>query len=74
MTRTLTPDLSRFGIRLHRLRVAKGLSQEALALKAGVRQASVSLLECGRRTPLLKTVYALASALNEGPSALLYDR
>lgn len=53
-----------FGTLLRRYRVAAGLSQEALAERAGVTAQAISSLERGvRRTPYLATVSLLASAL-----------
>lgn len=41
----------RFGDRLRRERVAVGLSQEALAVEAGVSQAAISRAERGQESP-----------------------
>ena len=45
-----------------RARTAAGLSQRALAERAGVTQAMVSRLESGARLPRLDTLLALAEA------------
>jgi predicted ATPase/transcriptional regulator with XRE-family HTH domain len=53
-----------FGERLRRLRVAAGLSQEALAARAGLSVQAIGALETGRRRrPYPQTVAALADAL-----------
>src|SRR6516225_3020625 len=53
-----------FGTLLRQYRIAAGLSQEALAERAGVTAQAISSLERGvRRTPYLATVGLLASAL-----------
>jgi predicted ATPase/transcriptional regulator with XRE-family HTH domain len=53
-----------FGERLRRLRVAAGLSQEALAERAGLSVQAIGALETGkRRRPYPHTVAALADAL-----------
>jgi DNA-binding XRE family transcriptional regulator len=53
-----------FGGFLRRLRAAAGLSQEALAERAGLSAKAISALECGmRRKPYRATVEALANAL-----------
>ena len=52
-----------FGIVLKQLRVAKGLSQEALALEADLDRTFVSQLERGLKQPSLTTVFALAKVL-----------
>ena len=52
-----------FGIVLRKLRVEKGLSQEALALESGLDRTFVSMLERGLRQPTLSSLFALAEAL-----------
>ena len=53
-----------FGERLRRLRVAAGLSQEALAERSGLSAQAIGALETGkRRRPYPQTVAALADAL-----------
>ena len=53
-----------FGERLRRLRVAAGLSQEALAERAGLSAQAIGALETGkRRRPYPHTIAALAAAL-----------
>jgi predicted ATPase/DNA-binding XRE family transcriptional regulator len=53
-----------FGERLRRMRVAAGLSQEALAERAGLSAQAIGALETGkRRRPYPHTVAALAAAL-----------
>jgi non-specific serine/threonine protein kinase len=64
MTATETP---RFGALLHQYRLAAGLSQEALAERAGVSARAVSDLERGQRqAPYPRTVRQLAKALRLG--------
>lgn len=65
---------------LRTLRTAKGLSQQALADRAGITQAAVSQIEAGLHDPRYSTVIRLSMALgvevedlisaNGGPSAL----
>src|SRR5918995_4217876 len=65
-SRVMATDGSRvpFGERLRRLRVAAGLSQEALAERAGLSAQAIGALETGkRRRPYPHTVAALADAL-----------
>ena len=52
-----------FGTVLRRLRIKKGLSQEALALESGLDRTFVSMLERGLRQPTLSSLFALAEAL-----------
>lgn len=60
-----------FGLRLRELRLARELSQEALALKAGVDRTYVSSCERGRRNVSLETIYLFAKALGVAPEELL---
>lgn len=60
-----------FGDVLRKLRLQKGLSQEELALRAGLDRAYPSLLESGRRQPTLSVLIALAQSLDISPDALL---
>jgi len=48
---------------LRHLRKARGLSQPELAAATGVDQATISLIETGRRKPQLETLEKLAPAL-----------
>jgi transcriptional regulator with XRE-family HTH domain len=58
-----------FGTLLRRYRLAAGLSQEALAERAGLSAAAISALESGRRTaPRPDTVTLLATALGLTPT------
>lgn len=54
-------DLLAWNVR--KLRVAKGVSQEGLALEAGVERAYLSKIEKGEENPSLKMVDKLAKAL-----------
>src|SRR5215472_10975125 len=57
------PEMT-FGQQLRRLRLQRGLSQEALAERAGVTPRAVAALESGgRRRPYPRTVEMLAEAL-----------
>ena len=58
------------GRSLAALRRERGLSQAALAGRAGISTASVSLLESGRRRPAPGTREGLATALGLDPAAL----
>lgn len=63
-TRQPVADPVLFGEHLRRFRVAAGLSQEALAERAGLSVQAIGALETGkRRRPYPHTVAALASAL-----------
>jgi transcriptional regulator with XRE-family HTH domain len=60
----------RFGENLLRIRQARKLSQENLADRAGIHRTQISLLEGGRRQPLLETLVRLAGALDVPIDAL----
>jgi transcriptional regulator with XRE-family HTH domain len=61
----------RFGENLLRIRQARKLSQENLADRAAIHRTQISLLEGGRRQPLLETLVRLAGALDVPVDALL---
>jgi transcriptional regulator with XRE-family HTH domain len=61
----------RFGGNIHRLRLARGLSQTELAELAAMHRNDVSLIELGRRRPLSDVLMKLAGALGVEPEALL---
>lgn len=56
-------------VRVHRRR--RGLSQEELALEAGMKRAYVSDLERGTRNPSVRALARLADALQVDPAELL---
>ncbi len=60
-----------FGRALRRQREKQRLSQEGLALSAGVDRTFVSQMERGIRQPTLTTLWKLASALELSPAALV---
>ncbi len=60
-----------FGRQVRRLRLERGLSQEALADAAGLHRTYVSGIERGLRNPTLTIVARLAIALDLAPADLL---
>lgn len=60
-----------FGAVLRELRLERGLSQEALSFACSRHRTYVSLLERGRNSPSLKTLWMLAAALDILPSELV---
>lgn len=65
----MASEVSPFGRLLRRYRLAAGLSQEALAERAGLSSDAVASLERGRRTaPRADTVARLAGALGIDPT------
>jgi len=60
-----------FGQRVHAARMALGLSQEALAAKAGLHRTYIGSVERGERNISLDNIHALARALGVEASDLL---
>ncbi len=66
-------QVRRFGQRLRVCRTQAGLSQLALAKRAGVDLAAVSFLERAKRAPNLNTLVRVARAAGVTPATLLED-
>ncbi len=66
----MEPEVA-FGIVLRDLRKRCGLSQESLAHEAGLERNYISLLELGRNSASIKTIFKLASVLGVTPSEML---
>ena len=62
-----------FGKTLRKIRLAKLLTQEALATEANLSRAYISDLEMGKKDPSLFTVFKLAEALKLKPSVLIVE-
>lgn len=60
-----------FGRVLRQLRKDAGLTQEQLALEAGIERNYVSLIERGINQPALRVIFKLAEALGTTPSEML---
>lgn len=60
-----------FGRVLRQLRKDAGLTQEQLALEAGIERNYVSLIERGINQPALRVIFKLAEALGTTPSGML---
>ncbi len=56
---------------LRAVRKQRGLSQEALALNAGVERNYISLIELGRNSPSIRILYKICKVLDISPSLLL---
>lgn len=63
----------KLALNLRRIRVAKDISQDELALRAGVERAYVGHIERGTKNPTIKTLEKLAEALACSASDLLMD-
>lgn len=62
-----------FGAALRRVRLAAGLTQEQLALEAGVQRNFISLIELGQNQPTIGTIAKLARALGMKASELVAE-
>jgi transcriptional regulator with XRE-family HTH domain len=60
-----------FGDLLRRFRGSADLTQEDLAERTGLTTQAISLLERGRNSPSLRTIFRLAEVLGVKPSELL---
>lgn len=63
--------MATFARNLRNAREKAGLSQDALADKAGMHRNAIALLEAGKRDPKVSTVVKLAKALGVKASDLL---
>ncbi len=66
-------DRARFGERVRKLRLERGLTQEALAARAGLHSTYVGGIERGERNVGFDNIVKLARALGEHPAALFSD-
>lgn len=62
-----------FGQVLRELRKERGLSQEALALEAGLERNYISLLERGLNSASIKTLFKLSPVLDIPASRMLEE-
>lgn len=60
-----------FGCVLRRLRQGSGLSQEALGFNSGYHRTYISLLERGKKSPSLQTIFNLSKALKVDSADLM---
>ena len=60
-----------FGMVLREAREATGLSQENFANAVGMDRTTISLIERGKQSPTIETVWRLAEQLDATPSELL---
>ena len=68
-----TPDPGPKGVadQLRSLRLARFMTQEALAEASGVGRATIARIESGHTTPQIRTIHALARALAVRPEELV---
>lgn len=62
-----------FGQVLRKLRLARDLSQEMLALEAGLQRNYISLLERGLNSASIKTLFKIAPVLQVPVSQMMLD-
>ena len=67
----MSPTPQQIGMRLKKARKKKGMSQTALATKAGISREYVRKLEAGRSDPTVGMLQRLAKALRVPVTALL---
>lgn len=60
-----------FGTRLRRARKSRELSQDELALRAGIGRATIATIEMGKQTVALHQLYSLSEALHISLDQLL---
>jgi transcriptional regulator with XRE-family HTH domain len=66
----MTPEEA-FGKVLRDIRQEHSLSQEELGFESGYHRTYISLLERGRKSPSMNTMFQLAAALGVSPSEIL---
>ena len=60
-----------FGVVISRLRIQKRMTQEAMSGLAGIARSHLVMLENGRKTVRLDTLWRIADALEISPSELV---
>ena len=65
-------DISKkVGLNIRKLRLIKGISQEKLALHAGIHPAYLGRLERGEKCPTVETIFKISEALEIDASEIL---
>lgn len=59
----VTEESKKVGIRIRQIRLEKELTQEELALEAGLNRAYIGYIERGERNPSTETISKIAKAL-----------
>lgn len=67
----LDTDPREVGLRVRRLREARGVSLSELARRAGIGKATLSGVETGQRNPTLETLWAITAQLGVPIAAIL---
>lgn len=68
--RSCTPEQA-FGLVLRSIRCERCLSQQALADKSGYHRTYIGLLEGGQKSPSLRAIFTVATALRVKPSEII---
>ena len=67
----VTAVSKKIGQNIRRIRERKGITQEQLALNAGLNRAYIGYIERGERNPSTDTLVKIAKALKVSPKDLL---
>lgn len=67
----VTTVSKKIGQNLRKIRESKGITQEQLALSAGLNRAYIGYIERGERNPSTNTLVKIAKALKISPKDLL---
>jgi transcriptional regulator with XRE-family HTH domain len=62
-----------FGEQLRRVRNKAHLTQEELAFRAGLDRTYISLLERGKKSPTLMTLFRLCQVLDQQPATFIAE-
>ena len=60
-----------FGLTVRKIRLKRGLSQQALADQSGYHRTYIGLLEGGKKSPSLRTLFNIAITLQVRPSEMV---
>jgi len=60
-----------FGKIIREIRQDRGISQEALSLSCGRHRTYISLIERGKNSPSITTLWLIAAALGVSPAAVI---
>lgn len=64
-------QLKAFGAKVKKLRLEKGMSQEQVAMEAGIERSYMGAIERGERNPSYDKILSIAKAIKVKPSELL---
>lgn len=66
----VTSVSKKIGMRIRKIREFKDITQEELALSAGLNRAYIGYIERGERNPSTDTIFKVAKALKVSPDEL----